>query len=364
MSMRRETDKLGRVAGVGELVRKSYYATTATTRAVALDASRGCPATLLRGTGCIAAVRHHACRFLMLVATLGLLASTGAADSASLLRQKYPTFVAQAQARGNHFPFYIESARDGDNLRADVYVELDYPVSLLAEVLTVPRMWCEFMPLNLNIKACTWRIKNGKSELRVYAGRKFYQTPAESYLLEYQFQVIKQQKDNFMVVLTASEGPFGSSDYVILVEAISVDNGSFLRVHVSYDSSFRSRLLTSAYLATLGAGKVGFSVIERTAQGEPIYIKGRRSVTERNAMRYYLAMLAFLETLALPSEQRFDARTKRWFDLTELYHKQLHELDKVDYLEAKHRERQNQLALQAAIDSKRESSIGDNHYSE
>jgi hypothetical protein len=300
----------------------------------------------------------------MLVATLGLLASTGAADSASLLKEKYPTFVAQVKARGNHFPFYIESARNGDTLRADVYVELDYPVSLLAEVLTLPRMWCEFMPLNLNVKACTYRVHNGKTELRLYAGRKFYQAPAESYLLQYQFQVSKQQKDNFMVVLTATEGPFGSSHYVILVEAISVDNGSFLRVHVSYDSSFRSRLLTSSYLATLGAGKVGFTVIERTAQGEPVYIKGRRSATERNAMRYYLVILAILETLSVPSEQRFDACTERWFDLTEQYHKQLHELGKMDYLKAKRRERQNQLALQAEIDSQSESSIGGNNHSD
>lgn len=288
----------------------------------------------------------------MLVGMLGLLTSTGAADSASLLREKYPTFVAQVQAQGNHFPFYIESAHNGDNLRADVYVQVNYPVSLLAEVLILPRMWCEFMPLNLNIKACTYRVHTGKSELRLYAGRKFYQTPAESYLLQYQFQVIKQQKDNFVVVLTAPEGPFGSRNYVILVEAISVDDHSFLRIHVSYDTSYWSRLLTSTYLGTLGAGKVGFTVIEQTAQGEPVYVEGHRGITERNAMRYYLAMLAFLDTLTVPSEQRFDACTERWFDLTERYHKHLYELDKVDYLETKRRERRNQLALQAAIDSR------------
>jgi hypothetical protein len=293
----------------------------------------------------------------MLVGMLGLLPSTGPADSVSRLLEKYPTFVAHVQALGNPFPFYIESAQNGHNLHADVYVTLDYPVSLLAEVLTLPRMWCEFVPLNLNIKACTYRAENGKTQLRLYAGRKFYQTPTESYMLQYQFQVIKQQKDNFMVALTAAEGPFGSTDYVILVEAISVDNRSFVRVHVSYDTSFWSRLLTSGYLATLGAGKVGFTVIEQTAEGEPVYVEGLRSITERNAMRYYLAMLAFVETLTMPSQRRFDARTERWFDLTEQYHKQLHELDKVDYLETKRRERQNQLTLQAAIDREDKSHI-------
>jgi hypothetical protein len=230
----------------------------------------------------------------MLVGMLGLLTSTGTADSASLLREQYSTFVAQARTQGDHFPFYFESAHHGDNLRADVYVQVDYPVKVLADVLILPRMWCEFMPLNLNIKACTYRIHNGKIELRLYAGRKFYQTPAESYLLQYQFQIIKQQNDNFMVELTAPEGPFGSSNYVILVEAISVDDHSFLRIHISYDSSYWSRLLTSTYLGTLGAGKVGFTVIEQTAQGEPVYVYGLRGITERNAMRFYLAMLAFL----------------------------------------------------------------------
>lgn len=313
------------------------------------------------GADCIATACHRACRFLMLVGTLGLLFSTGAADSASLLLEQYPKFVAHVQARGNSFPFYIESARSGNTLHADVYVKLDYPVSLLAKLLTQPRMWCEFMPLNLNIKACTYRVENGKSQLRLYAGRKFYQTPAETYLLQYQFQVIKQQTDNFMVALTATEGPFGSSGYVILVEAIPVDSRSFVRVHVSYDTSWWSRLLTTGYLATLGAGKVGFTVIGSTAQGEPVYVEGLRSITERNAMRYYLAMLAYLETLTVPAEQRFEARSERWFDLTEQYHKQLHELDKVDYLEAKRRERQNQLALQAAINSEGKSHIADSN---
>jgi hypothetical protein len=313
------------------------------------------------GTDCIAIACHRACGFLMLLGALGLLSSTGTADSASLLPEKYPTFLAHVQARGNSFPFYIESARNGDNLRADVYVKLDYPVSLLAELLTLPRVWCEFMPLNLNIKACTYRVEDAQSQLRLYAGRKFYQTPAESYLIQYKFQVTKQQKENFRVALTATEGPFGSSDYVISVEAISVDSRSFVRVHVSYDTSLWSQLLTSGYLATLGAGKVGFTIIERTAQGKPVYVEGLRSITERNAMRYYLAMLAYLETLTAPAEQRFDARTERWFGLTEQYHKQLHELDRVDYLEAKRRERQNQLALQAAIDREGKSDTADSN---
>jgi hypothetical protein len=298
----------------------------------------------------------------MVVGVLALLGSVGAAYSSPLLQEKYSVFVEKMQAQGSQFPFYIESLHTDDEVRADFYVRLDRPIRSLADTLTRPRLRCEFMPLNLNIKACTYQAIGGDVELSLHVGRKFYQSPAESYLFRYRFQVIKKQADQFMVVLTADEGPLGTSDHVILAEAISVDHHSFLRVHLSYAPGFWSRLMRSLYLVTLGSDKMGFTVIERTSEGKPVYMHGLRSIAERNAMRYYLALRAFLETLALPAEKRFEARAECWFDLTEQYHEQLYELEKMDYLEAKHRERQNQLALQAKIDRRSESLLGDTHH--
>jgi hypothetical protein len=50
-------------------------------------------------------------------------------------------------------------------------------------------------------------------------------------------------------------------------------------------------------------------------------VKGAR---ERNAVRYYLALLAYLDTLQFTAEQRFDKRINEWFNLTEKYPRQLY----------------------------------------
>ena len=55
-------------------------------------------------------------------------------------------------------------------------------------------------------------------------------------------------------------------------------------------------------------------------------------------MRYYLAIEAYLGALSLPGREQFENRLQRWFSSTELYHRQLYEIDQADYLEMKRRE--------------------------
>jgi hypothetical protein len=75
-------------------------------------------------------------------------------------------------------------------------------------------------------------------------------------------------------------------------------------------------------------------------------VEGVRGTIERNTMRYYLALEAVLETWDLPTNDRFEARIRRWFALTERYHPQLHEMNRAEYLQAKRQEHINQLRLQ------------------
>jgi hypothetical protein len=53
-----------------------------------------------------------------------------------------------------------------------------------------------------------------------------------------------------------------------------------------------------------------------------------------------------MDTLGIPLDQRFEKRNSRWFDLTARFPRQLHELDKGEYLANKRREHGNQLMLQ------------------
>ncbi|MBP1752878.1 MAG: hypothetical protein H6Q57_1714, partial [Geobacteraceae bacterium] len=80
--------------------------------------------------------------------------------------------------------------------------------------------------------------------------------------------------------------------------------------------------------------------------GEPVYVSGVRGSVERNAVRYYLAIQTYMDTLSIPWNQRFEKRISRWFDLTARFPRQLYEMDKGEYLATKRREHNNQLMLQ------------------
>jgi hypothetical protein len=63
---------------------------------------------------------------------------------------------------------------------------------------------------------------------------------------------------------------------------------------------------------------------------------------ERNAMRYYLAIDAYLDTMDAPQAQRVDKRINQWFTATERYPTQLHEMDRNTYVSMKRQEYERQ----------------------
>jgi hypothetical protein len=182
----------------------------------------------------------------------------------------------------------------------------------------------------------------------LYVGRKFYQPLDKAYQVRYRFQATASTSAYFEASLSAATGPLGTSDYHTQLQAVAVPGGTLVHIQSSYRSSITSRWATSVYLATLGSGKIGFSRTGIDSTGRPAYVEGVRGTIERNTMRYYLALQAVLETRDLSEDNRFEARIRRWFELTEHYRPQLHEMDRAEYLQAKHREHINQLRLQDA----------------
>ena len=126
----------------------------------------------------------------------------------------------------------------------------------------------------------------------------------------------------------------------------------------SYTHSAASRLATAIYLATVGRDKVGFSRERIGPEGQTSFVKGAQGMIERNLMRYYLIVKAFLDTQSLPESRRVDARLNAVYDLMERYPAQLHEMERGDYLDIKRRERQNQIRLQQAIGPTRAQAAG------
>jgi hypothetical protein len=243
----------------------------------------------------------------------------------------------------------VTSTQQGVLLSADVSSILHTPFAAVSASLAQAQNWCQFMPLHFNIKACTYQRQEEGELLTLYSGRKYYQSPEESYAMDYHFENLQQDDTRLTLHLSADHGPAGTRDYRIEVDALPVAEGTMLHIHSAYRPSMLSSMLTRGYLTTLGRDKVGFS---RTRQGEELLpVQGLRGVVERNVMRYQLAIEAFLDSQPLAENSRHEAALISWFRQNDSYSLQLHEMSEADYLNIKHQEWQNQQRLQQAMDA-------------
>ena len=157
------------------------------------------------------------------------------------------------------------------------------------------------------------------------------------------YRVAVQTPDYLQVRLTADEGPLGTSNYRIVLEAVPLKDGqTFIHLSYAYAYGLAGRLAMQGYLATIGKDKVGFTIDGWQADKQPRYIGGTRGLIERNTMRYFLAIDAFLGALSAPAQARFEKRIHDWFVAIERYPRQLHEMEQGEYLAMKRNEYRRQ----------------------
>jgi hypothetical protein len=284
---------------------------------------------------------------------IGLLAASlcagplAGADDADSLRARHVSLRGQLANNQFERPLHLESSERDGSVAGDVYAIMSQPFGVIGPALRDVKHWCEILMLPINVKGC--QSTNGQpATLAVSIGRKHNQPIEDAHTLEFHFAVEESDKDYQRMVLTAAEGPLNTSNYVIVVEVAALDaQRSFLHLRYGYDSGMAARVAMRSYLATVGRDKIGFSVVGHKKNGEPIFTRGMRGVIERNTMRYYLAVEAYLGTLGEPSERRIDRRLNEWFSNTEQYAAQLHELEHHEYVSMKRQEilRQRNLAL-------------------
>lgn len=304
----------------------------------------------------MAFTRRFICIFFVILATLlSLSCSVQAAETVSsdnrVLLAKYHSIRSKLMNNQFGIPLYLESSEEYSSLHVDVYGIFDYPFDVVRDALQAPDKWCDINSLLINIKACTFRKVSDQWQLTLYSGRKYYQPPKDAYKLDFTFRLAAQQREYLDIALTAKKGPLLTSDHRVRCEAAPLDKGRTF-IHFSYDYSYGAlaRTAIKTYYATLGRDKRGFSIIAANKDGTPVYVGGVRGSLERNAVRYYLAIQTYMDTLRFPPNQRFEKRNNRWYDLTARFPRQLYELEKGEYLANKRREHNNQLMLQIEAD--------------
>ena len=278
----------------------------------------------------------------LLVAAAGAGLAQAQTSSAALLARHA---ALRAQLANNAFqrPLYLESSQNAGDQQGDVYAVVEQPFTVVSQSLQGMDNWCELLILHLNVKHCRASGATAASVLSVSVGKKFDQPLAETYKVNFSYRVLDARPDFLQVKLAAENGPLGTNNYCLVFEAVPLDaQRAFIHMSYSYAYGTAARMAMKVYLNTIGSGKVGFTVTGRQADGQPIYVDGVRGVVERNTMRYYLAIEAYLGSVARPASEQAEKRLRDWFAATERYPLQLRELEQSEYLDMKRKELQRQ----------------------
>ena len=272
-------------------------------------------------------------------------AANAGAGSASGLAAKYAELRGELSASHFQKPIFLTSGESRDSVAGDMYALIDQPFATAAGALSGPGNWCDILILHLNTKYCRASTSAQGSVLSVSVGKKYDQPLEQAHQVVFVYRVAAQTRDYLQVRLTADQGPLSTRDYHIMLEAVAVDNGrTFVHLSYAYGFGLMGRLSMQIYLGTVGSNKVGFTVVGTEPNGTPRHIGGMRGVVERNTMRYYLAIEAFLGALSAPPQARLEKRLRDWFAAIERYPRQLHEMEEGEYLEMKRKEHLRQQA--------------------
>ena len=286
-------------------------------------------AVLLAG-GSIASVAHSA----------ALAVQPDAA--ANLLRDKH-TVLAHALANNVYGrPLYLDSLQTSNRVTGNAFAVLNAPFAVVSSSLKNPQRVCDIIILHINTKYCRPALDTSPSALMVNFGKKTAQPLNDTFALEFAMSSSALTPGYLQVQLHAQKGPLGTSDYRIELAAVPLaGDKTFLHLRYSYGFGMAGKLAMQAYLATAGSSKIGFTQVAAAGTDQDpskAYVGGLRGAIERNTMRYYLAIDAYLLSLAAPPAQQLNTRLEVWFDSTEQYSLQLRETDKASYLAMKKNE--------------------------
>ena len=267
---------------------------------------------------------------------------TGAAGSAAALGARFGELKYEISNNQFQRPLYLHSTETADTLSGEIYAMVNQPFASASTGLSQASQWCDVLMLHLNTKFCK-ETENGSvgTQLHVAIGKKFDQPVDKAYRVDFVYKLVARTDKYLQVRLNADEGPLSTRNYLILLEAAPAPSGqTYVRLSYSYSYGTIAQLAMKAYLATVGRKKVGFTMVRDTPDAKPEPVSGVRGVVERNTMRYYLAIEAYLGALNAPAASRVEKSFRDWFLATESYPRQLHEMEQGDYLDMKRKEYQ------------------------
>ena len=274
--------------------------------------------------------------FALAVATLPITAQAAVdPPGAERLLQTWRQLLPRLQSNVYGQPLVITSSETGPQIQGDVFAMLDFPLAAVSSSLDRATVWCDIMILHINTKQC---VAKGDM-LGVYIGKKTPEALTDGMRIDFAFRHLRKSDTDLQVEMNAQRGPWGTSAYRIVLEAVSLPQGqTFLHLTYAYQVNLAGKLAFGVYLGSVGKDKVGFSTQDAGGAGSTQLVGGVRGLVERNTIRYYLAIDAYLRSLALAPGLQMENRLQAWYQQSERYPRQLHEMDRTTYLEMKRAE--------------------------
>jgi hypothetical protein len=283
-----------------------------------------------------------ACAFALLAPAP---AEAAGAIGAAALRARHTSLAPQLSNNAFGGPLVLQSEENARRIDGEVFAVLEHPFPAVAAALGDAGKWCEILILHLNTKYCRQADSQGTMRLDMRVGKKVLQSPDSASKILFTWKPAVQREDYLLVQMEAPDGPYDTHEYRLLVEAVPLDAGhTFLHMGYALSYGATSDFAMGLYLGTVARDKVGFTRVKDAKPGEEPFVSGSRGIVERNTMRYYLAIDAYLDSLKMPAAQQLESRLQAWFDATEKYPRQLHEVERDPYLQMKRVEVQRQTA--------------------
>jgi hypothetical protein len=288
-------------------------------------------------------------RTLVAACAIALLAPAGVEAAGALgpapLRARHTSLAPQLANNAFGGPLVLQSEENARRIDGEVFAVLEHPFPTVAAALGDAGQWCEILILHLNTKYCRRIESQGTMQLDMRVGKKVPQSPDAASRILFAWKPPVQREDYLLVQMEAPDGPYDTHEYRLLVEAVPLDAGhTFLHMGYALSYGATSDFAMGMYLGTVARDKVGFTRAKDAKSGETAFVGGSRGIVERNTMRYYLAIDSYLDSLRAPPAQRVENRLQAWFDATERYPRQLHEVEREAYLSMKRNEVQRQAA--------------------
>lgn len=259
-----------------------------------------------------------------------------AAQDAGALRARYAALEDELAGSGFDRPLHVESKAEAGKHEGAVYAVVAHGFDKVARALAEPQHWCDILSLQVNVKYCAAAQDEKGGALTALITRKAREPMRSGHQVDFAFDTAAATSDYLAVSLRAPEGPVGTSDYHMVLQAAPLASGkTFLHFSYEYTLGLAARIAMNAYLATSGRDKVGFSLAGRGQDGKPVYVDGVRGVVERSAMRHYLAIEAFLDSLDAPAGRRLEARLQRWYAAVSRYPQLREEVGREEYVQMK-----------------------------